>query len=290
MAFPVVAAALASLTLGFFAQLASNRPPACQAEGGVVGIPQVPEASGLAASLRVPGRLWTHKDSGEPVLFALDARGAVTGRVTIPGAKMEDWEAVAVGQCPAGSCVYIADIGDNDARRKSIVIYRVAEPGDRLESPAAADVFRAAYPDGPQDAETLLVTPDGRLFVVTKGSTGPVALYGFPRELRAGAIMTLERIGQPIESKKPEERDRITDGAVSPDGRWVVLRTHASLRFFRASDLLSGKWREASNIDLRRLGEPQGEGVAFGSGGAMYLIGEGGGKGQPGTFVRLTCQ
>ena len=32
------------------------------------------EASGLAASAR-PGRLWTHNDSGQPILFALDTVG-----------------------------------------------------------------------------------------------------------------------------------------------------------------------------------------------------------------------
>ena len=41
--------------------------------------------------------------------------------------------------------------------------------------------------------------------------------------------------------------------------------------------------------DWPSLGEPQGEGVTFGDGSAVFLMGEGGGKKMPGTFARLTC-
>ena len=66
------------------------------------------EASGLAVSRRVPGRLWTLNDSGQPVLFALDTRGSVTGQVRLTGADVVDWEAVAVGPCGTASCIYVA--------------------------------------------------------------------------------------------------------------------------------------------------------------------------------------
>ena len=81
--------------------------PQCQAEGPLAALPELPEASGLATSRRVAGRLWAHNDSGEPMLFALNTRGAVTGKLRLSGAAVEDWEAMAVGPCPAGSCLYI---------------------------------------------------------------------------------------------------------------------------------------------------------------------------------------
>jgi hypothetical protein len=87
----------------------------------------------------------------------------------------------------------------------------------------------------------------------------------------------------------PAGNDRITDGAVSPDGRWVVLRTEQQLMFYRTADLLSGNWREAGRVALATLGEPQGEGVTFGADNSLYLMSEGGGKRQPGAFARLTC-
>lgn len=137
-------------------------------------------------------------------------------------------------------------------------------------------MFHATYPCGAQDAEALLITPDGRLFVVTKGTNAPVALYAFPRELRPGGTVRLERIGQPRDREKVDKRQRITDGAVSPDGRWIVLRTTGYLAFYHATNLLSGDWREASRVDLQALGEPQGEGVTFGPGNDVFLVSEGG--------------
>ena len=252
-------------------------------------VAELPEGSGLAASRRASGRFWSHNDSGEPVLFALDTNGRVTGRLSISGATVEDWEAIAVGPCSSGSCIYVADIGDNDAERDRITVYRIAEPADASGSAKLDATVHARYPDGSHDAEALLVTPEGRLLIVTKGDTGPVSLYRFPNELRTGTTVRLERVGGPRDRRAPAEHDRITDGAVSPDGQWVVLRTTQALAFYRAADLLTGNWREAGRVALASVGEPQGEGVTFASNDSVYLMSEGGGKKQPGAFARLTC-
>jgi hypothetical protein len=248
----------------------------------------VSDASGLAVSRRVPGRLWTHNDSGEPVLFALDARGSVVGRLQVSGARVEDWEALAVGPCGDQSCIYIADIGDNEAGRNRITVYRLPEPQDASGSAKVGDVYSATYPDGAHDAEALFVTPDGRVHIVTKGETGPIALYRFPAQLQSGATMRLERVGAPL-APKADTESRITDGAVSPDGQWIALRTRSSLTFYRTSDLRAGQWRAGNRVDLTSLKEPQGEGLALGPDNTVFVAGEGGGKGQPGTFARFTC-
>jgi hypothetical protein len=252
-----------------------------------VQIPGLSEASGLAISRQAPGRLWTHNDSGEPVVVALDARGSVTGRVRLTGATVEDWEAIAVGPCGTGSCLHVGDIGDNNARRKRITIYRLPEPDGTNGSASVADVFHASYPDGPHDAEALLIGGDGRLHIVTKGETGPIAVYRFPAPLKSGATVTLERVGS--DAGKPDAQSRITDGAISPDGQWAVLRTRSALTFYRAADLLAGQWRAANRVDLTSLKEAQGEGVALGADNTVFLAGEGGGKGQPGSFARFSC-
>jgi hypothetical protein len=181
----------------------------------------------------------------------------------------------------------VGDIGDNDAKRKRVTIYRVDEPRD-IAGPLRADVFHATYPDGPRNAESLFVAGDGRLHIVSKGDKGPVSLYRFPKELRAAATMSLERIGG-ARPGAPAANDRITDGAISPDNQWIVLRGADAVTFYRTSDLLAGNWREAGRIPLESLKEPQGEGVTFGDDGSLYVVGEGGGKRRPGTFARLTC-
>jgi hypothetical protein len=249
----------------------------------------LPEASGLAASQANPGRLWAHNDSGKPEIFSLDAKGNVTGRVAVSGAKVEDWEAIALGKCGTGSCLFIADIGDNAATRRDITIYQIAEPANGAASAKVEAVMRASYPDGAHDAEALLAAPDGALYIVTKGETGHVALYRLPRDAKAGVTARLERVGSALGKGKAAESGRITDGAISPDGELVVLRTLESLTFYRAADFLKGEFKEVRRTDLRPLREPQGEGVAFGSGGTMYVAGEGGGKSQSGTLAVLTC-
>ena len=278
---------LACLSAGVPVSRGSTRD--CRPQGALTRVPDLPEASGLALSRRTPGQLWAHNDSGEPIVIALDGKGRVAGRVRISGASVEDWEALAVGPCSGGSCLYIADIGDNDGRRPRVTIYRVPEPAPTDSAAEVDAAFHVTYPDGSHDAEALLMTPAGDMFIVTKGDTGPIAVYRVPRNIRAGGTAPLERVGQPFTPAKAVRDFRITDGAVSPDGEWVALRTKADLVFYRASELLKGTWREAQRVSLAPLGEPQGEGIALGAAAAVYLAGEGGGKGRPGTFIQFAC-
>jgi hypothetical protein len=247
------------------------------------------EASGLVASHATPGRLWSHNDSGTPQLVALDTKGKVTGRVSVTGATLVDWEALASGPCAGGTCLYVADIGDNGGQRKDITIYRIREPLTAGGSVQVDAAFRASYPDGGHDAEALLAAPDGRLFIMTKGDTGHVSLYRFPVDLRTGTTMQLEQVGVPLSKDQPAANARITDGAISPDGEWVALRTRSALIFYRASEFLNGEFKEAGRADLTSLGEPQGEAVAFGSSDTVYLAGEGGGESESGTLAVLSC-
>jgi hypothetical protein len=255
----------------------------CQPSGRLAALSDLPEASGLALSRRTPGVLWSHNDSGAAVVYALDAAGAAKGRVKVTGATVVDWEDVEVAPCPSGSCLYVADIGDNPGNRKQITVYRVPEPLPTDSATAAAEAFHATYPDGAQDAEALLVTGKGELWVATKGVKGPAALYRFPGSFQAGATVRLERVA----GLGLGDKQRITDGAVSPDGPWSALRTHDEVLFYRTSELGSGKLTEALRADVSGLKEPQGEGLAIATDGTVYLASEGGGKG--GTFARVTC-
>jgi hypothetical protein len=276
---------LLTVSISAFSSEGSQRSASafCTTASAPVALAALPEASGVAAG---SGVLWMHNDSGEPVLIAVDGSGQQVGQLALTGARVEDWEAVATGACGKGRCLFVGDIGDNDASRKQITVYRVAEP-EKPGGSVTAEAFHATYPDGPHDAEALLAAPDGALFIVTKGETGPVVVYRFPRELSAGAAVRLERVGElkPVQ-KQP---DRVTDGAFSPDGRWVVLRTRRALTFYRTDEFILGQFREMHRVDLSSLNEPQGEAVTFGSGNTLYVASEGGGKKQPGTLASLSC-
>ena len=261
----------------------------CRPSGALIRMDELAEASGIAASRRNPGAFWAVNDSEQPVIYALDAKGVVTGRVRLTGATVDDWEAIAAGPCRSGTCLYVGDIGDNNGTRKQITIYRVPEPAIGDDMTATAEVFHATYPDGPQDAESLVLTSDGSLYIVTKGEKGSVALYRFPRELRAGSTMPLQRVAKPREPGKSPNSERITDASASPQGDWIVLRTNRAVTFHHTKELMAGNWRPAHVVDLADLDEPQGEGVTLTADGTLVVVGEGGGKSAPGTLARLTC-
>src|SRR5690606_25780786 len=117
-----------------------------------------------------PGIRWTHNDSGgEPEIYAIDEQGRLVGTVRVPGAENRDWEDIALAPCATGDCIYIADIGDNAARRAEVVIYRVPEPDPSAEATETAERFAFRYSDGARDAEALFVLPERGLYVVSKG-------------------------------------------------------------------------------------------------------------------------
>ena len=247
----------------------------CTADGATKPLSGLPEASGAALSRRTPGVIWSHNDSGQPLLHAVDASGQSRGRVRIPNATVEDWEDVSVAACPGGSCLYVADIGDNNRARRSVTIYRIPEPQPQDTASAQPDVFTAVYPDGAHDAEALFVAAD-EVFIVTKDVTA--GLYRFPTPLRAGAAMMLERVTSlPLR--------RVTDAETSSDGAWVAVRTNDAVVFFPTADLTRVKPQEMT-VSLRGLKEPQGEGVAIDANGLVYLTGEGP---RAGTLNMLRC-
>jgi hypothetical protein len=273
---------------------AAAQPPgaSCRMAGGPVALRELPEASGAASSRRTAGLIWSHNDSGEAIVFGIDAQGAIQARVHVTGASVDDWEDLAVGPCPQGACLYVADIGDNNAKRSRITIYRVPEPRPGESATPTATAFHATYPDGAHDAEAFFVTADGDLFVITKDGN---VLYRFPRALQPGATVSLQRVGAleiPPAATDGENRSRagrVTDAETSPDGRWVAVRTNEQVLFYRTGDLVSGSRRAALRLDIRHLREPQGEGVALGPDGTLFILGEGGGKRRAGTMARLAC-
>lgn len=260
--------------------------PVCQPASEIARLKAIPEASGVAVSRKNPGLLWAIRDSGEPLLFGITDAGAPAAQVAVTGAEVDDWEDISVGACPGGSCVLIADIGDNNANRQRITIYRVREPATTEKATAPAEALHATYPDGPQDAEAFFVAGD-RLFIVTKGNSGPIRLYRFPAGFTPGASVKLERVSE-LPLAADSERARVTDAEASVDGQWVAIRLADAVVFYRTADLTSATPRERFRADVKPLREPQGEGVAIGAEGTVYIVGEGP-VASGGTFAKLRC-
>ncbi len=226
-----------------------------------VSIEGLVESSGIAASHTQPGLFWSHND-GEvgPYLFAFDASGKSLGRVRVTGARIYDWEDIAIG--PRNE-IYIGDIGDNARKRKQIVVYKVPEPKPNASATKPARAIQLRYPDGPHDAEALIVHPrTGDIYIVTKarGNDTKTSVYKAPAGAKSPALLQhVADIDLPNQSPITLVLGRITGGAVSPDGTRVVL-----CDYFRAyeatvsADTFDSVWKKnwrAFDIGKRSQGE-----------------------------------
>lgn len=284
------------LMLGVLAGCAAEGAPAvaqtvpCRVAQALVQLPgAVPETSGVAVSRLRRGVFWTHNDSGgEAEIYGVDPLGQLLGFVEVAGAENEDWEDIEVGPCGDGACLYIADIGDNGDDRDEIVVYRMPEPTPAQATTAPGARFVGEYPDGAQDAEAFFVLPPDRMFIVTKGTETPIGLYRFPEGAEPEEVVELERI-RSLSAGPVPLTDRVTGASATADGSQVALRTRTSLLIYDAEALVSGADVTPMNIALSFLGEPQGEGIAFGPDGAIVLTSEGGTDGVPGMMGIIWC-
>lgn len=264
--------------------------PVCRVLDSGRALPdEVRESSGLAQSRRDPDLFWTHNDAGnEPELFAVDGSGRLVQRVRVAGAELADWEDLESAPCEAGACLFVGDIGDNDAERERITVYRVPEPEGGATTTARAEALHARFPDGPRDAESLFALPDGALYLVTKGRDGPIALYRYPAPLRPGETVELERVRQLF--PRPEDKDdRVTGAASTPDGRWVGIRSYRNLYLYRSADLLGGGAAEPVVVDLTPLGQEQGESLAITRDGTVWMSSEAENKNARPSWSRVQC-
>jgi hypothetical protein len=214
--------------------------------------PDITEASGLVD----PGDVMvTANDSGhDPVLYVVDARtGATLGRTHYTD-EVVDVEALAPGPGPV---VWVGDIGDNRRQRSSVRIYLV--PVIQRDSRIRTGSFEVVYPDGPHDAESLLTSADGRLYVVTKGLFGG-AVYALPPSLDPAGPNRLAKVAA--------VSVLATDAAGIPGTTLALVRGYGSAEVL---DLATG--RQVGRLGLPR--EPQGEAISVGPDGRIRVTSEG---------------
>ena len=249
---------------------------------GTVTINGLKEASGIAASRRNPGVLWTHNDGSGGAIHAVAMNGTHLATFYL-NSPVLDTEDIAVGPGPVRgtSYLYVGDIGGKRGRNR-VQVLRIPEP---FVDPAWAgnppsvaftgvETFTLSYPDGSYDAESLMVDPVlGDLFVVTK-QDGMARVYrtnlnGVPggslvRWLFVAAIPFSLASG----------------GDISADGKQIVLRREEYAQAWERSGGESvGAALARSGQAIPVIGppvEPNGEGIALLPSGKGYVtIGEG---------------
>ena len=217
---------------------------------------RITESSGLAVD-RAGAVYWTINDSGDRgVAYGVGLDGTVQGTLNYR-AQPIDVEAIAVHQ----DRLYIADIGDNNAERNSVRVFFFSNPrANGLTVSYHAYDFR--YPDGPHNAETLLVNDSGRLFIVTKDDKEG-AVYAAPRKPERQGVNDLKKVG----SAPPE----VTDGTFLPDVERIALLTYTSIDVVDASS-----YKVVASADIPR--QPQAESLTMSMDRQSLLVGSEGKK------------
>lgn len=249
---------------------------------GVVMAAALDEVSGLAASRRNPGVLFVHNDRDAPELFALAESGALLASFTYTGATVTDVEDIAVGPCPAGTCVFLADTGGNLGPRADYAIVRVPEPvvsatGSAGPAMLAADRLVFTYPDGAaHDAESLLVDPgSGALYVIDKVAFGlPSTAYRLPATF-GGAPVVAEKVatlGAPGPADLPA-----TAADAHPCGAGFLLATgNAAYELRIAPGAAFEDAFRATPVAVPLVDELQREGITYApDGSGFFTTGEG---------------
>jgi hypothetical protein len=270
----------AGLSLHCFASIASVEAacPACASFGGgtqwgAVSFDSLTEASGLAASRRNPGVLWTHNDGSRQNIFALSTNG--TRLATFDSSKsVDDMEDIAVGPGPVSglSYLYLGDIGGNKGTntvRGDIKIIRIPEPAVDLAwagNPRSSDfdgvdTFTLVYPDGAYDSESLMVDPiSGDVFVATKQEAG-ARLY------RANLTMSPSQSTVTMQYVRTVSFNLASGGDLSADGTQIILRREDSaMSWGRCTNETVGAALGAAGQSIPVIGppnEPNGEGIAL---------------------------
>jgi hypothetical protein len=247
---------------------------------GQITVASLNTLSGIGVSRRNPGVLYVHKDMTQAAFFAVSEAGVLLGTYPLPGATVVDLEDMAVADCPAGTCVYLADIGGNLGARPDFAVLRAPEP---VVSPTQAAVtvsvtferLTFTYPDGQHNAESLLVDPNtDALYVVTKVAAGQAsAVYRLPAAFGAtGVAQKVADLTVPRAGDQPA-----TSSSAHPCGAGFLLRTNNTLYEFRIP--VGAPFEDAfraAPVTVPVASEPQGEAVAYRADGRGYVTtGEG---------------
>lgn len=238
----------------------------------------IDEASGIAASRKNAGVLWVHNDSGDPPrVFAMNSEGKHLGIYSLSGAGAWDWEDITIGPGPDPNkdYLYIGDIGDNKARHSSITVYQVPEPGVDANQSAVnttlsgVETIKLQYPDGPRNAETLMVDPTNKdIYIISKEISTKVYRAAYPQSTTQ--TTTLEQVATlPL--------SMAVGGDISSLGDMIIVRGYNNALIWlrpegtNLPDAFSGP---ACNVPL--VLERQGEAICFDAAGCgYYTISEG---------------
>lgn len=249
---------------------------------------RVDEISGLAASRRHPGVIWSLNDSGDRArVYALAPDGEVLATLWLRGARNVDWEDLAIVQRDGRHYLLIADTGDNGGVRSALTIYAVEEPAELVDArPRIAWQMPFRWPDGARDCEAMTVDPDtGEIYLISKKRVPP-ELFRLPAQPHGNRVETAEAVGTIAGIDQPTAddlqrnpiygryRSQVTSADISPDGRhFAVLNYRRAMVYRRADGQTWGEALQQAPEVLEFPWLPQAEAITFSHDGEALVIG-----------------
>jgi hypothetical protein len=209
-------------------------------------------------------------DGGDQVsVFLLDAACQVAD-VHTAALDPYDPEDLAVA---ADGTVWLSDTGDNDAIRGTVALIALRPDG-------SSSIYRLTYPDGPHDAEALLLAPDGTPYLVTKEILGASGVYRPGTALVDGGTVALAKVasvnltftgtaGGPVGQAG---QVLVTGGAVAKDGSAIALRTYTDAYVWPLSGSDVPAALAAAPTRIALPDSPQGEAISFAADGRNLVV------------------
>ena len=233
--------------------------------------PRLPEVSGLTTAGTA---LLAMNDGGaQAEVFVVDAACTV-GEVR--SAPVDPYDPEDLALAPDGT-LWLADIGDNRQDRETVALIGLRPDG-------SSTLTRLTYPDGPHDAEALLLAPDGTPYLVTKEVLGASAVYRPDAPLADGATLPMSEVadlgftltGTPGGPVGRAGQLLVTGGAVSADGQRLALRTYTDAYVWPLADSDVAGALQGSPVRVALPEAPQGEAISFAANSRDLLVaGEG---------------
>ncbi|CAL1539123.1 unnamed protein product [Lymnaea stagnalis] len=199
---------------------------------------RITEASGLAVSRVHQNVGYTHNDKGGlNEIYAFDIiTGATVATIVINNATNWDWEDLTYGPCfddcnasvcsaqtpPSRYCIYVADTGDHAAQDAANIIYAIREPFALQDARVdLVGVLRFSWTE--VDAETLMMSPSGQLFIMSKVDGGQAKVAEIPAAAWNRDSVTLLDMSKTAVLKINTNSNDPQGGDISPDGKNVIL-------------------------------------------------------------------
>jgi len=180
--------------------------------------------------------VWFIEDGGNTDnIYQLDYQGKIIKKLDVKGAKNKDWEDLTKDN--KGN-VYIADTGNNENKRKDLVIYKIPNPeiekGDKIHSEAIHFYYPEQEKFPPKkdslfyDAESIFYN-NNQLYIVTKNRSHPFNGEAFVYKIPAVQGNHKAELVDTLNFCKEWNLCQITSAEISPDGSKLVLLSYGKL-------------------------------------------------------------